>query len=314
MSSNSVVWVTGARGFIGRHLALELSRQNMTVFGIGNGEWSENEASIWGIEAWVDGEIAEATLDRLYEISGVPSVVYHMAGGSAVGPSFENPVRDFDRSSRSTICLLEWVRTHCVEARVVLSSSAAVYGDAHHSPISTTCEPRPYSPYGYHKRICELMCESYSRNYGISTAVVRLFSIYGKELRKQLLWDLCGRFSSEPNELELWGTGDEVRDWFHVSDAAKRLIEAAKLANVESLILNGGSGKGRTVRQVAEAVRDAWGSDAALVFNGKSRAGDPFYLVADIPASETLAITQSSVFENLIREYVEWFKMGMAER
>ena len=65
----------------------------------------------------------------------------------------------------------------------------------------------------------ELLCESYARNFGLQTATVRWFSVYGPELRKQLLWDLCHRFKGRPATLEIGGTGNETRDWIHVTDA-----------------------------------------------------------------------------------------------
>ena len=81
----SVAWVTGARGFIGRHLARALFAEQMTVAGLGHGAWPEDEAAFWGVTQWLNGDITPANMDRLATLCGAPELIFHLAGGSAVG-------------------------------------------------------------------------------------------------------------------------------------------------------------------------------------------------------------------------------------
>jgi len=72
----------------------------------------------------------------------------------------------------------------------------------------------------------EDLCLSYAGRWGIRTSVVRLFSVYGPSLRKQLLWDACEKFRRGDNTFA--GTGSELRDWLHVKDAAALIATAAE--------------------------------------------------------------------------------------
>lgn len=304
----TTAWITGAAGFIGRHAARAMAERGARVGGVGIGPW-EVPYGHWGISDWVEGAIQGAALERLAERTGSPSVVLHLAGGSAVGPSFTAPLADFERSVDSTACLLEWVRMNAPRASVVCASSAAVYGVAHANPIPATGHVAPTSPYGFHKRMVELLCESYANTFGVRTSVVRLFSVYGPELRKQLLWDLCRKLASSPDRVALGGTGAEVRDWVHVTAAVEYLIEAVDAPSTFT-VRNGGTGRGTTVSAIAGHVKAAWRSGAEIVFTGERRPGDPDYLVAE--ASGRLGRTAAPEIADGIREYVEWFRRGGA--
>ena len=99
------------------------------------------------------------------------------------------------------------------------------------------------SPYGQHKLMMEQMCRSYAVTFGIRSTVARLFSVYGPNLRKQLLWDLCSRLHSGERTLVLGGTGAEMRDWTDVRDVARFLVKLDDSPQSKPFqIINGGSG------------------------------------------------------------------------
>jgi UDP-glucose 4-epimerase len=300
--------ITGAKGFIGRYLAFNLAQRGVTVIGLGHGAWLRHEFTPWGVSDWLNGDITPSNLDRLFSESILPDQIFHLAGGSAVGPSFATPEEDFRRSVDSTFRLLEWTRNASPHSSVVLASSASVYGSLHSKPILETDRTLPYSPYGYHKLITELLCESFAQNFNLSISIVRLFSVYGPELKKQLLWDLCMRFKEKPTELLLAGSGQEVRDWLHVTDAAQYLIQAAALATPDKFLLNGGTGIETTVRQVAEQIRDAYELKTEIKFSGQSRKGDPQYLVANTDKGIAHRFNPQKIWKNGFNDYVEWFR------
>lgn len=302
-----VNWVTGAKGFIGRHVARFASCSGNIVSGVGHGAWPEADAASWGVGHWLNGDVSQSNLDRLARYTGLPSVIYHLAGASSVGFSLLTPEEDFRRTVDSTCQLLEWVRNHAPQARIVMASSAAVYGDVHAVPIKETDLLRPFSPYGYHKRMAELLCESYVRNFGLSVVILRFFSVYGTNLRKQLLWDLCRRLQTAPASLTLDGSGDEMRDWLHVEDAASFLVRAAQF-DISEIYINGGTGCGVTVREIAESVVNAWGVTVPLHFTGLSRSGDPSFLVADVTKSRIYGMLPGREWQEGILEYVNWFR------
>jgi UDP-glucose 4-epimerase len=100
-------WITGARGFIGRHLAKRLADAGDTVAGIGHGAWPAADAARWGVKNWIEGPVDAAGLERLAASGGAPDAIYHLAGGSSVGKSLAAPLEDFRRTADSTATLLE---------------------------------------------------------------------------------------------------------------------------------------------------------------------------------------------------------------
>lgn len=301
------VWITGARGFIGKQLADYLHRQGCFVSGIGHGAWVEQDARGCGVGHWVNGEIDSMNLALLQRQAGHPDAIFHLAGGSSVGPSFEKPFEDFRRTVEASARLFDWVKLESPHTRIICSSSAAVYGADHSQPISESSSWHPYSPYGYHKAMMEMLCRSYVESFGLKIAVVRLFSVYGVGLEKQLLWDLCSKLTSGNGHAVLGGTGEEIRDWINVSDVA-RLLALAATTKGEYLVVNGGKGTPLSIREVAATVSLAWGGGAEVRFSGQRRTGDPDYLVADISLANQLGFSPEISLESGITQYVEWFK------
>ncbi|MBL8315089.1 MAG: NAD(P)-dependent oxidoreductase [Rubrivivax sp.] len=307
------IWITGARGFIGRHVARAFASEGHEVVGLGHGAWPEAEHRLWGLTQWLNGEVSHANLDTLASLAGVPSTVVHLAGGSAVGPSFAQPAEDFHRSVAAAAALAEWLRLHAPSARLVMASSAAVYGASHGGPIAETTVCAPYSPYGFHKRMAELVLESYARNFGLHVAVVRLFSVYGPGLRKQLLWDACTRLAAGVPCLELGGTGDELRDWLHVEDAARLLVLGAAHAASEPWLVNGGTGVATPVRDIASCLSQALGRVVPVSFNGRSRSGDPASLVADTGKLQSLGFMPQRAWPEGVASYAAWYRDTQAQ-
>src|SRR5947208_616857 len=113
----SIALITGARGFIGKHLARSLAASGQIVVGLGHGIWPSGEAAHWGIAHWLNGDIHGSNLRSLQAAVGSPSVVYHLAGGSSVATAIANPREDFFRTVATTAELLEWLRLDAPGAR-----------------------------------------------------------------------------------------------------------------------------------------------------------------------------------------------------
>ncbi|WP_213741223.1 NAD(P)-dependent oxidoreductase [Bradyrhizobium sp. dw_411] len=302
------VWITGAGGFMGRYLARALADAGHVVHGIGHGALSESEKQCVGLRTWLNGEIDAASLNAL-AVHGLPSKVFHLAGGSSVGLSIAHPLEDFSRNVASTARLLEWLRGTSPESLIIAVSSAAVYGADHHGPISEGATPAPMSPYGRHKLMMEQLCQSYAETFGMRTLVARLFSVYGPELRKQLLWDVCSQLQQDGQTLVLGGTGAEIRDWTDVRDIARLLSAIADLPQPQKFrIVNGGSGRGTSVAEIASMLVRNWGADVALRYSGIVRPGDPPSLLADDTLLRRLPFNWQIPLERGIADYVKWFK------
>ena len=301
------VLVTGAFGFIGRHVARRLASEGWTVIGIGHGSWSRDQWSDWGIAEW---HMIDVTLENLVTYGGCPTTIIHCAGSGSVAYSMTHPHQDFNRSVATTIAVLEFVRLHAPDANVVYPSSAAVYGRALRIPITESDPVQPVSPYGLHKVMGEMLCRAYAENFAVRSAVVRLFSVYGAGLRKQLLWDACTRISRD--DVRFSGTGEEKRDWLHVDDAASLLALSAKYASLNCPVVNGGTGNGATVREIVGEILAAMGKSRPPEFTGTQREGDPPAYVADITKVTAWDWAPATPWQQGVRDYVQWLHSEMA--
>ncbi len=302
------VWITGAAGFMGRYLARALADAGHVVHGVGHGALTESEKQLLGLRTWLNAEIDATSLNAL-AAHGLPSKVFHLAGGSSVGLSIAHPLEDFSRNVVSTARLLEWLRGASPESLIVAVSSAAVYGADHRSPISESAAPAPMSPYGRHKLMMEQLCQSYSETFGTRALVARLFSVYGPKLRKQLLWDVCSRLHQDEQTLVLGGTGAEIRDWTDVRDITRLLTVIADQPQPEKFrIINGGSGRGTSVAEITGMLVRNWGADVAVRYSGIVRPGDPPSLMADDALLRQLRFNWQISLERGIADYVKWFK------
>jgi UDP-glucose 4-epimerase len=297
--------VIGANGFLGRFVARLYSRKGYTVHGLGHGRFTPDERRLWGVDGWHECDV---TLDSLREHGGAPDVIVHCAGSGSVGFSMAEPLKDFERTVWTTAAVLEYARLFAKGARVVYPSSGGVYGAAERLPISEDAPLKPVSPYGVHKRMAEELCRSFGKSFGVASAVVRLFSVYGPGLRKQLLWDSCGKIGR--GELCFWGTGEEIRDFLYIEDAAGLLYEAGQRASADSPVVNGGSGRGTTVREILGEVLVCFGGGGEIEFNDRVRPGDPRHYEADITKARGWGWSPQMALSDGVRVYVEWFRKG----
>jgi UDP-glucose 4-epimerase len=297
------VLVTGAAGFIGRHVAKRFAEAGWSVVGIGHGTWSREEARIWGLTEW---HAADISFDVLSNFGPSTDVIVHCAGSGSVGYSLTHPFQDFQRSAGSVAATLEYIRLQAPNARLIYLSSAAVYGQVEDRAIREETALNPLSPYGVHKMIGEMLCRTYGIHYAVSSAVVRFFSIYGCGLRKQLLWDACNKVSG--GNFMFAGTGGETRDWLDVRDAADLIYCAAEYASHDCPVVNGGTGESASIQAVLEELFLSLGLQVKPIFSGVARQGDPLNYRADISVALQWGWLAKIRWREGVRAYAEWFR------
>ena len=145
---------------------------------------------------------------------------------------------------------------------------------------------------------------------GARAAIVRLFSVYGEGLRKQLLWDACGKIFS--GNAQFGGTGRESRDWLHVDDAARLLAVAGEWASVECPVVNGAAGTAVSTRDVICELRDALRPSGDIGFDGIVRSGDPAHYWADIGKARQWGWAPSVGWKEGVRRYADWYREACA--
>ena len=303
-----LAWITGALGFLGRHVARHLRAVGWQVIGVGHGEWTREDAEAWGVATWREAEIDVRALLDLAAASGPPELVFHAAGSASVALSLEQPLLDFQRSVATTAAVLEAIRLAAPDALIVYPSSAAVYGVVTRGAIAEPTAIAPLSPYGVHKAMAEELCLTRSQHFGLRCAIIRYFSLYGPGLRRQIVWDLVQKITANPAELELDGQGDETRDFLHVEDAARIVSLVARTTRDEPLVVNGGSGHAVSIQELADVVAHELGEHTAIRFTGKRRQGDPPYHQADVTRLAHLGFAPHWSVREGVRDYVAWLR------
>lgn len=288
-----VALVTGAAGFLGRYACKQLVEDGWRVVGAGRPET----------------EIPSPEFDRQLE-RVQPELVVHCAGPSSVPDSVRDPKRDFEGAVSVLATLLERLASSRRKPRVVLLSSAAVYGQPTHLPVSEDDPVRPMSPYGFHRAACELLLREFHEIYGLPGISLRVFSAYGEGLKRQILWDICTRAIVDGG-VQLDGSGQESRDFVHGRDVAQAISAAARRAAFEGEVYNVGTGVETTIRELADTLVAALGVDAEVTFSGRSRRGDPANWRADIARLDALGVHPSVRIQEGVRSYADWARRAL---
>ncbi|TMC80214.1 MAG: NAD-dependent epimerase/dehydratase family protein [Chloroflexi bacterium] len=261
LSAPTRVVVTGAAGFIGSHLCERLLSAGHEVVGIDSFsdyyERARKEQNLAGARAHQNFTLEEADLvdGDLKRILHGATVVFHLAGQPGVRPSWGG---HFDRYVHDNIVstqrLLESLRDTPVE-RLVFASSSSVYGDAEMFPTKETALPRPVSPYGMTKLAAEHLTFVYMRNFGIPATSLRYFTVYGPRQRPDMAFWRFMEALVEEQEIEVFGDGEQTREFTYVSDAVDGTVKAAS-ADVVGQIINLGGGSRVSVNRVLDTLED----------------------------------------------------------
>ena len=284
--------VTGVAGFIGSHLAARLLSDGLTVLGVdcftGYYDPARKQANVEPLLAHPQFRLERRDLavDELADLLGGASVVYHLAGQPGVrgswGDGFETYARNNIIASQR---LLEAMRGS--GARLVFASSSSVYGDADRYPTPESTLPRPSSPYGVTKLCSEQLVMAYVRSAGIDARAVRYFTVYGPRQRPDMAFSRFIARASSGEPVDLYGDGEQTRDFTFVSDAVDATIRAGSVDRPRDRIFNVGGGSRVTVRSVLTLLGDILGEPIAIR-EQPPQPGD----VRDTGADLTLASTQ----------------------
>ena len=279
--------ITGSRGFIGGSFGRFAVNLGHEVMGTGRGaEPGDN----WPA-SYVRSDLSSAHIaDILREFR--PDVLLHAAGPASVGASLTDPVHDMDGTVRVSTDVLEGIRLSGLKPLIVMTSSAAVFGNPNQLPVNEDAPVQPISPYGFHKAVAELLSREYAECFGLSIIVCRFFSVFGVAQRRLLVWELYKQLAGSGETAWLEGTGSESRDFLHVDDAAAAvlgLIDAhSSNAPGTCTTVNIGSGVETSVIALARQLRDLVAPHKQISCRGVIRKNDPLRWCADVSRLRSL--------------------------
>ncbi len=291
------VLVTGGAGYIGSHMVRTLIDRGHGVVVVDDLSSGHRDA-VAAEAAFVEADVADGVrMLALLREHGVEAVL-HFAGKIRVDESVVDPATYWRGNVTASLALLGAV----LEAKVpsfVFSSTAAVYGDPETVPIPEDHPTRPVNPYGDSKLTVERILSSYGVAHGLRWAALRYFNAAGANAgaglgerhdpESHLIPIVLDVALGRREKVSIYGTdwptpdGTCVRDYIHVCDLADAHLAALEhlTKGGESGAFNLGTGRGASVREVVEVVREVTGK-AVLAVSAPRRAGDPPELVAGV--------------------------------
>lgn len=298
--------ITGATGFIGRSLMAVFLNHSYVVLGLSRKYTKSPIPNIKSIR-YNSSEITQI-INKFK-----PNVLINAAGSASVEKSFINPQEDFHNSVNLVNILLEGIRRSFFKPLFVQLSSASVYKTKNNLPINETTTISPISPYSYHKIICDLAAKEYSYLFGVPVLIVRLFSVFGPNQRRLLLWEIYNKFANKNSKsVIIDGTGEESRDYLYIDDFSYLLAHILNKVNSPCTVLNIASGKSYKVKDIVNMIKTILKSNKPIIFKGHPQTGKPKNWQADISALKKLInIRELDLdFESKLRKCVKtWNKL-----
>ena len=303
--------VTGVAGFIGSHLAEALLARGARVTGIdcftdyypravkeGNLATARRHPDFRFIESTIQAADLPALLQETTH-------VFHLAAQAGVRRSWG---RDFQVYTVNNIEATQVLLEACAAVRLdrlVYASSSSVYGDDAALPMREDALPRPVSPYGVSKLAAEQLCYLYHVNYGVPSVSLRYFTVYGPRQRPDMGFHKFLRAAIQSEPIEVFGDGEQTRDFTFVSDAVGATI-AAGTRGVAGRVYNIGGGSRVSVNHVLDVVSRVTGRNVQVVRVDKQK-GDMRDTYADtsLACADLGFAPQATLARGLAAEF-EW--------
>ena len=283
------ILVVGGAGYIGSVCAELLLDQGhgVTIFdNLSEGHRRALDPRAEFVEGdLVDRQSIEKTLAKQQ-----PDAVMHFAANALVGESMQNPSKYFRNNVANGLNLVDAMISAGV-AKIIFSSTCAIFGPPEHVPIDETMPPRPINPYGESKLAFEKILRWYGEIHGLKFVSLRYFNAagasakFGEDHRVEthLIPNVLKVALGQKPKVEIFGTDYEtpdgtcIRDYIHILDLARAHILA--LNATRSDFYNLGTGGGASVRDVINSCRKITGRNIGIVEKPR-RPGDPPRLIA----------------------------------
>jgi UDP-glucose 4-epimerase len=297
--------VTGGAGFIGSHLANELHKRGHYVRVLDDLSSGDPTNLTAGIN-FNRGDVRD--LPKLWSLLQGMDVVYHLAARVSVPASVLYPREYNDVNVGGTVALLEACRDVSVR-RVILASSATVYGNQQMQPVNEAMFTNPPVPYAVSKVAAEQYLFNLGQLCNFETVALRIFNAYGPgqplppahpPVIPQFVQQILGHGS-----LIVFGDGSQTRDFVYIDDVVEALISAAEATTVDRQIINVGSGEETSLNDLIAQIGTTVGEKASVLYN-REGAGGIARLVADLSkARQLLNYAPSTRLADGLRKLVE---------
>ncbi|MBI5809352.1 MAG: SDR family oxidoreductase [Ignavibacteriales bacterium] len=303
------VVVTGGAGFIGSHIVEYWINQNAEVHVIDN----LRSGFLSNIEIFPEVKFHLGSVtnrDLVFEVLKDADYVHHLAALVSVPESVLKPEECFEINVNGTINILDAAKEFGVK-KVVLSSSAAVYGDNPESPKRINMQPQPKTPYATTKLEGEKLLQEYHEKHELGTVSLRYFNVYGPRQDPKSQYAaaipifISKALKNEP--IIIYGDGEQTRDFIFVKDVVKANILAATNEKVSG-VFNVALGKATSINQIATKIISVLNSKSKIEYQPE-RIGDIKHSLASIEETKIeLAFSPDFDLEDGLSQTINYFK------
>lgn len=294
------ILIIGSKGFIGAHTLRHFKELKHTVFGC-------DVVVDYNSENYFLVDTANADFHEIFETQEF-DVCINCSGAASVPDSLIHPQRDFELNVSNVFKMLDAIRKHQPECKFINISSAAVYGNPEILPVTEHSTLKPVSPYGLHKRMAENILQEFNMHYKIATLSLRLFSVFGPRLQKQLFWDLYKKMNENETAIELIGTGNESRDFIYVKDVTNAFDLIIRNCDFNGSAINVSNGIEVTIQEAVGTFAKELNWNGKINYSQKTRKGDPLNWKADITKLSQAGYQQKYSLQEGLKEYTQWLK------
>ena len=300
--------VTGGAGFIGSHLAEELSRRGdrvRVVDSLITGK-RRNLAHLADVEL-IEGDLADADVARR-AVDGVEYVL-HQAAIPSVPRSVNDPVTSNRSNVSASLNILVAARDAGVR-RLVFAGSSSVYGDTPTLPKREDMRPNPRSPYALQKLVAEQYCQMFTELYGFEAVTTRYFNVFGP--RQDPGSPYSGVISLFSTALlagrspVIYGDGEQTRDFTYVANVVDGVLRACEAPKAAGEVINVATGGRISLNQLLRVMNQICGTSIEPTYQDPRR-GDVRDSQADISKAKALLGYHPIVsFEEGLRQTIAW--------